>query len=106
MRGYNTWKWKEFALKSGLIVDPEFIPDNLKATKQTSTSSLVGVSLDWLKTFSESLLKFPVLSNRTQHIVEDIIAPCTENAGCRMIDMVPQVLKLKHVDDFCRDHSF
>ncbi|GAX73823.1 hypothetical protein CEUSTIGMA_g1274.t1 [Chlamydomonas eustigma] len=91
LKSRSVWKLVGALTAAKLLQDPEEQRRGNTATStRTTTSNLVGISVDWLQNFANILTDFPTLSTKTVHVVQDFVLQCTAEHECRLIDMVPE----------------
>mmetsp|Transcript_6180 Transcript_6180/g.13454 ORF Transcript_6180/g.13454 Transcript_6180/m.13454 type:complete len:471 (-) Transcript_6180:459-1871(-) len=74
--------WLEQSRKAGLV-------NPYQKIDTTRSQAATGISIDFLKRFSDSLRAIPLLPTFTYTIVRDIISVATCDQSCRLIDVVP-----------------
>lgn len=80
-------QWLEYAVQEKLV--------HPKQTIKTNRSQVhSGVSIDYLRAFSNSIRHHPLLSSRTKTVARELIYTACRARRCCMIDLIPQ----HHVD--------
>lgn len=80
-------KWLSHARHAGLVVPAPTLDSGQHRTQGSSS----GVSIDWLRMFSDSLKELPLLPTETYAVVRDIVNFSTGEAACRLVDIIPHV---------------